>query len=177
MAEEYGGVLGAFPYAFRVSDSLLFRSYVVVGGLVALLVSLLVVLAIVVLFGNTAQFRGGSLTLSRAFFAVFGLGLVAPLLAPTLLVARRHRRRGSTPRYDRWIAVAGYLFVLSLYLGAVASMPESFVLDGETETRPAPSGLFAPVVAALYAIPPQFSWTVPLAAALVIVGVHYALRD
>lgn len=176
MADEYRGALGAFPYAFRKSDSLVFRSYVLVGGLAALVVALFMTLAIVVLFGGTAGFQGGTLTLSRAFYAVLGLLVVAPLMAPTLLVARRHRRRGSDPRYDRWLALAGYLFLLSIYGGLIASMPESFVLDGETVRRPAPSGLFAPIVALLYAIPPELSFVVPLAAAVSIAAAHYALR-
>lgn len=176
MADAYRGALGAFPYAFRQSDSRLFRTYVVVGGLAALGVGLVVALSIVVLFGQTAEAPGGSLTLSRMFFAVVGLLAVAPLVSPVLLVARRHRRGGSTATYDRWLAVAGYLFVLSLYGGVVASMPETFVLDGETVQRPAPTGLFAPLVAALYAIPSELSFAVPLAAALVIVAAHYLLR-
>lgn len=176
MAEEYRGALGAIPYAFRASDSWLFRSYVVVGGLAAGLIALLMVLAIVVLFGQTSGFEGGSLTLSRAFYAVFGLLLFAPLVAPILFVARQHRREGGNGGYDRWMAIAGYVFLLSIYLGGVASMPETFTMDGETVQRPAPSGLFAPVVALLYAIPAEFSFVVPLVAALGILGVHYALR-
>jgi hypothetical protein len=176
MADEYGGALGAVPYALRQSDSWLFRSYVLLGGLVALLVALLTVLGIVVLFGQTADFRGGSLTLSRSFFAVVGLFAFVPLIAPMLLVARRHRRTGSKPSYDRWLGASGYLFILSLYGGVIASMPAEFELDGELVARPTPTGLTAPVVEALYAIPSEFSVAVPLAGAVLVAGVHYALR-
>jgi hypothetical protein len=176
MAEAYRGAIGAVPYALRQSDSWLFRSYVIVGGLVAALVALLTTLGIVVLFGQTANVPGGSLTLSRAFYVVVGLFAFAPLVAPVLLVARRHRRSGSDPAYDRWLGAAGYLFVLSLYGGVVASMPAQFELDGELVARPTPTGLDAPIVEFLYAIPPELSFLVPLAGALVIVGVHYALR-
>ena len=51
--DAYGGLLGAFPYAFRSSDSLLFKSYAVLGGLAALLTALLFGLALVVLLSNT----------------------------------------------------------------------------------------------------------------------------
>jgi hypothetical protein len=60
------------------------------------------------------------------------------------------------------VAVGGYAFLLSLYLTAIASMPETFVLDGETVTRPPASGLFAPVLSLLYAIPPAASPLVTL---------------
>jgi hypothetical protein len=176
MADEYGGALGAVPYALRRSDSWLFRSYVIAGGLVALLVTLLTLLGIVVLFGQTADFRGGSLTLSRSFFALVGLFAFVPLIAPILLVARRHRREGNKPSYDRWLAASGYLFMLSLYGGVIASMPAEFELDGEVVARPTPTGVTAPIVEALYAIPPELSILVPLAGVVVTVGVHYALR-
>ncbi|SFG59806.1 hypothetical protein SAMN04488063_2536 [Halopelagius inordinatus] len=176
MADGYNGVFGAFPYAFRSSRSLLFKSYVLVSAAAVSLVSLLVVIGVVVLVGNTAAVQGGSLTLSRAFYIVVGLLVVLPAIAPTLVVARRHRRDiESRDGYETALAVAGFLFLLSLYLGLVASMPETFVLDGETVTRPAPAGVFAPVVAALYAIPPAFSWVVPLAGALLVGAVHRIL--
>ena len=87
MADDYGGVLGAFPYAFRTSDSLLFRSYVVLGGLLTVAVSLLFVAAVIGVIAGTTGGQGGSLTLSRSFFAVVGLFVVVPLVAPVLFVA------------------------------------------------------------------------------------------
>lgn len=156
MADGYRGLFGAFPYAFGRTDSRLFKSYVLVGGLAAALLSLFVVLSLVVLFGQTASVQGGSLTLSRAFYIVVGLFLVAPVVAPVLLVARRHRR-GLIPdagvRYDQWLAAAGYVFIGSLYVGLVISIPECFVLDGEQVCRGQPTGLLAPVVSTLYALP------------------------
>jgi len=172
----YRGLPGAFPYAFRSSESRLFRSYVGASALVGLLVSFLLGSALVVLVANTLGTAGGSLTLSRSFYLLVGILVVAPLVAPVLLVARRHRRGGSSARYDRALAAAGFLFVLSLYLGLVASMPETFVLDGEPVARPAPSGLFAPVVALLYAIPPAASPVVPAAAAALIGLAHRRYR-
>lgn len=183
MADDYGGILGAFPYAFRRSDSRLFRSYVLVGGLATALLALTCVLAVVVVFGRTAGARGGNFTLSRSFIVLLGLLAVIPVVAPVLLAART-RRRGLAENeafeppqnYEPLLAVGGYVFLLSLYLGLVASMPETFTLDGETVTRPAPSGLFAPVVAALYALPPAASPLVPAAAATLILAIHRRLR-
>jgi hypothetical protein len=183
MAEDYGGILGAFPYAFRRSDSLLFRSYVLVAAIATLLLAVTCVLAIVVVFGQTAGARGGSFTLSRSFISLLGLLAVLPVVGPVLLAART-RRRGldadeafEPPRnYEPLLAVGGYLFLLSLYLGLIASMPETFVLDGETMTRPEPTGVFAPMVAALYAIPAVASPLVPVTAAVLILVIHRLLR-
>ena len=163
MTEGYGGIFGAFPYAFRESDSRLFRSYVATGALAAALLGFVFLLAVVVVFGQTAGVRGGSFTLSRSFVALVGLLAVLPVVAPVLLVARARRRDEATaPRYEPLLALAGYAFLLSLYFVLVASMPATFVLDGETVTRPEPSGLFGPVVALLYAVPPAASPVVAL---------------
>jgi hypothetical protein len=173
MADGYRGLFGAFPFAFRRTDSWLCRSYVVVGTLAAGLMTLLFGFGVVVIFGKTLGFGGGTLTILRAFYVVVGLFAVAPVIAPVLLVARRHRRGDATKAgYDAALAAAGYLFLLSLYAGVVASMPETFTLDGETVSRPAPTGAFAPVVALLYAVPPRASLVIPLSAAAVIVAVH-----
>ncbi|WP_053948785.1 hypothetical protein [Halolamina sediminis] len=183
MADDYDGILGAFPYAFRGSDSLLFRSYVLVAALATLLLTLTCVLAVVVVFGQTAGARGGNFTLSRSFVALLGLLAVLPIVGPVLLAARTRRYGRSVDgsfdppaNYEPLLAVGGYLFLLSLYLGLIASMPETFVLDGETIARPEPSGVFAPVVAALYALPATASPLLPGAAAALILLLHRRLR-
>ena len=177
MASGYDGVFGAFPYAFRSSESRLFKLYVVASALAIGLIALFVGIAVVVLIGQTAAVQGGSLTLSRAFYIVVGLLVVLPAIAPVLIVARRRRREvASSSRHEAALAAAGVAFLLSLYLGLVASMPETFVLDGETVTRPQPSGLLGPLIAGLYAIPPLFSWTVPLVGALLVGLAHRLFR-
>ena len=170
--ETYGGVLGAFPYAFRASDSVLFRLYVLVGGVFALLAVLVFGAALVVQVANTLGGPGGTFTFSRTLFVLLGLFVVAPLVAPILLVARRHRRAGSDTRYDALLAAAGVLFVVSLYLGLVASIPPEFALDDEVQVRPPPSGPFAPLVELLYAIPSVGAPAVPLLGAALILLVH-----
>lgn len=178
MADGYRGLFGAFPYAFGSTDSRLFKSYVLVGGLAAAALSLFILLALVVLVGQTASIQGGSLTLSRSFYIVVGLFLVGPLLAPILLVARRHRRglaAAAGVRYDQWLAVAGYVFLASLYVGLVISIPECFVLDGQETCRGAPTGLFAPVISVLYDLPQIAAVAPPLVAGLLIAAVHRVL--
>ncbi|MXR22166.1 hypothetical protein [Halobacterium bonnevillei] len=171
--DSYSGLLTAFPYAFRQSTSRLFRSYVVVSAALGVVFAFLMTGALLVLIGNTAGARGGSLTLSRTFYVVVGLLLFLPLVAPVLFVARRHRRdRRVAAEYDTALAAAGYLFAFSVYLGGVASMPARFETNGEVVTRPPPEGLFAPVVELLYAIPPAASPLVPLVGALVVYAAH-----
>jgi hypothetical protein len=171
MTDDYGGVVGAFPYAFRASDSVLFRSYVVLGGLLTAAVSLLFVAAVIGAVASTIG-GGGTLTLSRSFFVVVGLFVVAPLVAPVLFVARRHRRTGGDAdgarRYDAALATTGYLFVLSLYVGLVISVP-----PGQQTT---PTGLLAPVGTALYALPQRAGLAPPLVAAASIPLCHRLLR-
>ncbi|MFB6093120.1 MAG: hypothetical protein ABEK02_08930 [Haloquadratum sp.] len=173
MASGYGGVVGAFPYAFRACESRLFKLYVVASALATGFVALVVGAALIVLIAQTSGVPGGTLTLSRAFYVVVGLLVVLPAVAPVLLVARRRRRDVETSRrYETALAAAGFFFLLSVYLGLVASMPATFALDGETVTRPEPSGLFAPVIALCYAIPPALSWLVPLVGAALVAAAH-----
>lgn len=166
--EGYGGALGTYPYAFRHSDSRLFRSYVLVGGLVTALVVVVFAAAFVQLVGNTLGTSGGTFTFVRAFFVVVGLIVVVPLMAPVLLVARRHRRQGSTPSYDRALAAGGYLFVVALYLGLVVSAPP--------ELRDQPSGALAPVVEVLYGLPALAGVVPPLLAVAVGYLLHRRYR-
>jgi hypothetical protein len=169
VTDGYRGVFGAFPYAFRQSRSLLFRSYVLVGALVAAAVTVLFGAGLVVLIAQTAAVEGGSLTLSRAFYTVVGLFVVAPLVAPVLFVARRHRRReGTDARYDLALSLAGYLFIGSLYVGLLVTVP--------ADQQAAPPAPVAPLVETLYALPQAAGVVPPLLGAGLIVAVHRLLR-
>jgi len=176
MADGYRGVFGAFPYAFRHGDSLLFKLYVVFGTLAAAFVGILFTFSLVVWIAETAGSPGGSLTLSRTFIVVVGLFAAGPLIAPVLLVARKHRKGlAYHPRYDTIIALTGVAFLVSLYVAAIISMPESFELDGETVDRPPATGVFGPVVSVLYALP-QLAAIGPPAIMLAGMGLaHYLL--
>lgn len=165
----YRGLPGAFPYAFRRSESRLFRSYVVVGGLLAVVLVLAFAVALVVAMSNTLGVIGGTFSFVRAFVLFVGFLVLVPVLAPVLLVARRHRRGGSTRRYDRALAAGGYLFVPALYLMLVISAPPEY--------REAPSGALAPVVESLYGLPAVAGIVPPLGAGLVIYLVHRRYRS
>ena len=176
MADGYRGLFGAFPYAFRHGDSLLFRAYVLVGALGAVFIGGLFTLSLVVWIGETASSPGGSLTLSRTFIAVMGLFAAGPLLAPILLVARKHRRGFAYhPRYDTIMALLGVGFLLSIYVAAIISMPECFELDGSTVCRNPPTGLFGPVVGVLYALPQIAAISPPAIMMAVMAAGHYLL--
>jgi hypothetical protein len=163
--EGYSGLLTAYPYAFRESDSRLLRSYAVVSTLVGALVTLLMASALLVLISNTAGASGGSLTLSRTFYVVVGLLVFLPVVAPVLLVAHRHRRdRDVADRYDAALGATGYLFVGSVYLALVISTPESY--------RESVDGAQGAIVNALYSLPPLAGLIPPLLAALAIYAAH-----
>lgn len=163
--DAYGGILTAYPYAFLASDSLLFKTYAVIGGLVTLLVVTLFTFAVVNLLGSSADAPGGTFTFSRAFFFFLMLLVIVPLVTPVLLVARRHRRRGGNRRYDRALAAAGYLFVLAFYVGLGISVPPALQEDS-------PGALGA----VLYSLP-RFSGVVPpIVGAAVIYLVHRRYR-
>lgn len=196
--DAYRGLPGAFVYAARTSESRLFRTYVAVAALLTLFVSLLFGLGVLQLVVGVAG-GSGVFNLSRGFYVLVGLAVLAPVLAPVLLVARRHRRgegRGDEDgsgdatgsasrdesvradareadespidrRYDRGLALAGYLVVASLYVGLVTTVPPA-------QQEPV-SGVAAPVVETLYALPAAAGVAPPLAAVAVLVAVHRRL--
>lgn len=113
----YRGLVGAYAFAFRHSPSWLFRSYVLVSGLLGGFVLVLLAFALVQWLANPTGVLG-----ERALLGVIGIALLAPLFAPVLVVARRYRlEAGATG--DRALAAAGYVFVLSVYLGLVIADP------------------------------------------------------
>ncbi|XVH32517.1 hypothetical protein ACNS7O_04845 [Haloferacaceae archaeon DSL9] len=169
MADDYRGVFGAFPYAFRRSDSLLFKVYFVVGTLASVFIGLLFTFGLLVLLGETAETPGGTLTLSRSLYVLVGLFAAAPLMAPVLLVARRHRRGIPVAAgYDAHLALSGFVFLASLYVGVIISVPP----DQQT----AASGVLAPIIEVLYATPQLAGVLPPTLAAVLIYAVHHRDR-
>ncbi|SEO55668.1 hypothetical protein SAMN05216388_101456 [Halorientalis persicus] len=174
----YRGLLGAFPYALRSSDSRLYRSYVVIGGLLALLTALAFAVSVMVQLGNSAGTPGGVFTFSRAFIIFVGALVFAPLVAPVLYFARRRRIQGGDldGRYDLAMGVAGYAFIFALYVGLVISIPECYNFGDQVTCRDPPSGLLAPVIRVLYALPPIAGLVPPTLAGLAIAVVDRVLR-
>jgi hypothetical protein len=166
--DAYRGVLGTYPYAFRQSRSRLFRGYVVLGGLVTVLSVLVFVTAFVQLVANTTGTAGGTFTFVRSLYIVLGLAVVGPLMAPVLLVARRHRRGGSSLVYDRAIAAGGYAFLASLYLALVVAAPP--------ELREEPPAVLAPLVEPLYELPAVAGVFPPLVALAIGYLLHRRYR-
>lgn len=163
--DSYSGAITAFPYAFRTSDSRAFKLYAVIGGLIALGGSLIFLLGIISLLGRLSGTPAGVLTFQPALYILVWLFTVAPIAAPVLLVARRHRLGDGDSRYDRSIALAGFVFMIALYLAAIISTPTS-------QEATVQSGLLATVIQFLYGLPQIVGITPPLLAALIIVIVH-----
>lgn len=144
MADDYGGLFGGFLFALRRSDSYAFRAYVVASALVGLFAALLLALGVVTWLATPAPIG------QRALLGVIAILVLVPLFAPVLVVARRHRRGASSRRADGALGLAGFGFVLAVYLAGVISAPD----------LPETSGALAPVVAALDAVPRRY-WVVP----------------
>lgn len=189
--EAYSGLFGAIPYALRASRSWLFKLYVFIGGVAALAVAVLMTFALIRLIAQTATVPGGTLTVSRAFFVIVGLFVVGPLLAPILLVARRHRRRGGKKRYDAALALAGFVFLGSLYVGLLVSVPPAQQIQPKPFTVVLGSGTVAgitipsiqvtvgalvSVIEFLYALPQIWGLLPPIFAAVLIAVAHFLLR-
>jgi hypothetical protein len=167
--EPYGGALGAFPYAVRASDSWALRTYAVVAALAALATVALFVFSLVGIVATTAN-QTASVTIVRAFVLVLMLGVLAPTVAPVLLVARRHRLGlPAHHRYDAALAASGFAFLASLYVGLVVSTPPAM--------QQSVSGPLAPVVEGLYALPALAGVIPPLSAAAGIWLAHRTLRS
>jgi len=164
-AGSYNGLPGAFPYAVRASDSWLFRGYVAIALFLTVAIALIFVFGLIGVLAGSAGARGGTFTFSRTFFLFVGVLVVAPLLAPVLLVARRHRRSVSTVAYDRGLALSALVFVASLYLGLVISVPPA--LQEPTNSA---------AVTALYDLPQIAGLVPPLLAVGLMYVVHRVLR-
>lgn len=163
-AEAYTSVFGAFPYAYRSSESRLFRSYAVLGTLIALLSGLAFVVSLMVTLADTAAGDVGTFSFSRAFIIVVGLLVVGPLIAPVLSVAHRRRHGRGDAGYEAKMGLLGYLFVLALYVGLVISAPAQY--------RSSVDGPLAPVVETLYGLNPLLGVVPPTAVAIAIFWVH-----
>jgi hypothetical protein len=163
--EDYSGLFGAFRYSFRVSDSLVFRLYVLLSFALGVLLAFTFVLALVRWFYLTLG-HSALETTSNAFLGVIALFVLGPLFAPVLFVARRHRRdEGKDATYDTVLALSGVLFLISLYVGIVISVPPQY-----QSANTGALGRF------LYSLPQLSGLLPPIAAALLIFVLHRFLR-
>lgn len=156
----YSGFFGAYRYAFGASDSTLFRTYALASAFLGLALTVLFAFTLTVWFVSTLG-QSALTTASNAFLGVIALFVLGPLFAPVLLVARAHRRGADTdPNYDFLLALAGYAFVVSLYVGLVVTVPPA----QQTSTHP--------IAVALYSVPRLFGVVPPVLAAFSIWVVH-----
>lgn len=160
-------LVGSFRRAFADTDSLLLKSYVAVSLFFGGLLALLLLLALPVWVFNTT---GGSelATFSRAFLIVGGVLLLVALVAPVVSAGRRHARGTASTSADVSLALAGYLFILSLYVSLLISAPP--------DQRETPSALVATAVEFLYSLPSIYAVVPPLVAAALIAVVHRFAR-
>ena len=162
--DSYSGVFGAVPYAFRAAESRLFRSYAVVGSLVALVAALAFLVSLMITLSDTLAGSVGTFSFSRAFIIFVGLLVVGPLIAPILSVAYRRRTGTSDASYEFRMGVLGYLFIIALYLMLVVTAPPEY--------RSTPDGALAPIVEALYGLDPLVGVVPPVAVAVAIYWLH-----
>lgn len=156
-------VAASIRTTIRESDSLLLRSYAVVGTLVAVFTTLLVILA---LPGWVLATEGGVLDrVGRAFGVLVGLTLVFGMIAPLIFSYRR--RTNDRPSRDNLFGLIGYYFVTSLFLALVASMPE--------ELQEPQDGIFAPVIGFLFDLPQISGLLFPVLALVLVFVVEYGL--
>lgn len=166
--DSYGGLLGSFRYSFGTSDSYVYKGYVLVSAALGIALTLLFAIALI---GVIAATLGASVTVTlvRSFFVLVALLVIAPIFAPVLLVARRHRKRRETDRiYDAVLAAGGFLFIGALYLGLVISVPP--------ERQESVTGTLGVVVEALYGLPQLLGLVPPVLAVLVIALLHRRFR-
>jgi hypothetical protein len=162
--QGYSGLFGAFRYGYRTSESRLFRIYAFLSFVVGLLLGFVFALALVRWFFTTLG-QSALATTSNAFLGVVAMFVLGPLFAPVLLVARRHRRDESTPTYDGGVALAGFAFLVSLYVGLVISVPPQY--------QSADPGAVGSV---LYSLPQLWGLVPPVVGAALVAVVHRLLR-
>lgn len=179
--DGYRGVIGAFPYAFGRSESRTFRVYVLLAGLVSAGLAFVIAGGVLSLLAETGRTEGTT-GFVRGFYVVVGVAALAPMLAPVLLVARRHRREGESPRrYDTAMGAAGFVFILLLYVGLVASTPPArqevvrplvLALAGERVVIDLP----VTVARTLYGLPRAAGVLFPLLGAIFVALTHRRAR-
>lgn len=168
--ESYSGLLTAYPYAILESDSLTFRLYALVSGLIAAFTAILLGAGLIVMMGSTAAASGGVFTLSRMFLFVVGILVVVPIVAPVLFVARRHRREiAVADGYDLALGAMGFVFLFGLYVALIISEP--------SDLQNAPPAAVAPLVGFLRSLPRITGLVPPTLAAAGIWLVHRRLAE
>ncbi|AGN01876.1 hypothetical protein L593_09655 [Salinarchaeum sp. Harcht-Bsk1] len=163
-------VVGAVKYAVVEGDSRVFRSYAVIGSLLAILVGLMFVLALPVWVMEIAESGGGTLDrVGLGLLWLVGLAVIATMVVPMLLVVRRHRQ--GRPERQLAFGLAGFAYVLSIYLALLVSAPADLRDDPDGVLEP----VLGPVLEALYGLPRLSGLLFPVVGTLLLVAIEYGL--
>lgn len=159
-------VLGAVKYAVVEGESRLFRSYAAIGSFLALFVALAFVLALPVWVVEIGESGGGPLQrIGLGLLWLVGMAVIATMVVPMLFVVRRHRE--GRPERQFAFGLAGYAYVLTVYLALVVSAP--------ADLRDPPQGALAPVLEALYGLPRLSALLFPVLGTILVLAVEYGL--
>ena len=164
----YRGLPGAFIYSFRMSESRVYKSYVVISAILTCLITILFTLGLIGIIAGTI---GASelVTLVRSFFILVGVLVVFPIIAPVILVARRLRlseKRSSD--YDAAMAFGGYAFIISLYVGLLLPVPP--------EQQEPVVGVMGAIISIAYSLPQISGFVPPLICAGMLFLIHRRFR-
>lgn len=153
----------SYGRTFRSSESVLLRSYAVISAIVGIFMVALVLLGLPIWIDQTAGQTALNM-IGRALLPLVGLALLFPLVGPVLYAAKNRQKGRADRRGDAALGLAGYLFVISMYLALVISAP--------ADARSDPPALVAPVIELLYGLPPLAGLLPPVVGAILIFAVQ-----
>lgn len=154
-------LLAAVRDAAGHGRSRVLRAYAVVGGLTAVFVTLLVLLAVPVWVADAGG-ASATLNLAQGLLFIAGIALVVGLLLPVVLAHRRLPTAGQRPRVEAAYGGFGFALIASVYLALIITAP--------ADAQETPPAAIAPVVDALYTLDPGFGAVPPLVVLLALVA-------
>jgi hypothetical protein len=114
MADKKLGLVGTYKYAAGKSRSLVFKSYVLISSMIGIFIVFLIVLAGITWTANptgTGPFR------EQIILGAILLVVIIPLFAPVFVVSRRQQKNRSTAQTDCFMALVGYEYIVSFFIG------------------------------------------------------------
>ena len=114
MPDKKLGLVGTYKYAAGKSRSLVFKSYVLISSMIGIFIVFLIVLAGITWTANptgTGPFR------EQIILGAILLVIIIPLFAPVFVVSRRQQKNRSTTQTDCFMALVGYGYIVSFFIG------------------------------------------------------------
>ena len=114
MADKKLGLVGTYKYAARKSRSLVFKSYVLISSVIGMFIVFLILLAGITWTANptgVGPFR------EQIILGAILLVVIIPLFAPVFVVSRRQQKSRSTTQTDCFMALVGYGYIVSFFIG------------------------------------------------------------